>query len=76
MPLRISKKQEEIHQVPITEFRSVKIRKDLFELLKLYCLCHKQNMKDIVTQMFESKLETFKNHLEEMKRNTNQMFNR
>ncbi|MEM2916664.1 MAG: hypothetical protein QXT19_04905 [Candidatus Woesearchaeota archaeon] len=70
MPLRVSKNQEEIktaQEIPI-EYRSVKIRKDLFELLKLYCLCHKKSPRDVVTSMIETKLEGFRERLDELRK--------
>jgi hypothetical protein len=69
-----SKKQDEFAennpklQEQITEFRSVRIRKDVFELLKLYCLCHKQSPRELVTGILESKLERFGGHLEEIRK--------
>ena len=55
-------------QAPVSEFRSVKIRKDLFELLKLYCLCHRQNPREVVTEIVESRLKDFKDGLEELRK--------
>ncbi len=52
----------------VNEFRSVKIRKDVFELLKLYCLCNKTNPKELVTSILESKLEGFRLRLEELRK--------
>lgn len=71
MTIKMSKKDPEYTPNAseiVTGYRSVKIRKDVFELLKLYCLCHKQNPREVVTGMLESRLESFKGHLEEIRR--------
>ncbi len=52
----------------ITEFRSVKIRKDLFDLLKLYCLCHNKAPRDVVTRLVEDKLRDFRSQLEQIRK--------
>ncbi|MEM4240286.1 MAG: hypothetical protein QXK08_03790 [Candidatus Woesearchaeota archaeon] len=71
----VSKKDQE--NIPnayeiVTGYRSVKIRKDVFELLKLYCLCHKQSPRDVVTSMLETKLEAFRGRLEEIRQGGSQ----